>query len=384
MPELIDYALNDIQKKVVLLRQNMSESKVAEQLGITKGQVSNAMRTVKARASRQGFSPDHDMTHVVPETHLLKGTSTYYDEDGKIKAQWVKTTLAHKRIEEFAEAITAAAIETVKPIKPRKITKKLKDPDVCVWYPLSDAHIGLYCWESEAEGNWDCKMAEAVLDESFDHVLQGSPSSETAVIANLGDWFHTDTPKNQTNASGHPLDVDSRWAKIIEIGIRMMVKIINSALLKHDTVHVINERGNHDEQTSYMLAMAINAWYRNEPRVTVDTSSDVFHWYEFGSNFFGTHHGHLVRKAEQLYRVMTEDKREEFGRCKHTHWHTGHIHHHTSVDVGSMRFESHNTIVPGDNYAHSHGYRSARGQQAITYHKDHGECSRVQKLIVSR
>lgn len=384
MPGLADYAINDNQKKIALLCETMSYQQTADHLGITRGVVANAMRSVKAIASRRGYSPEHDMIRPAPETHLVKGTSTYYDEDGKIRGQWVKTTLAHKRIEEFAEAVTKAAVETIKPIKPRKPTRKLKDPDVLSFYPVSDSHIGLYCWDAESQGNWDCRMAEAVLEESFAYVLNGSPDSEKAVIANLGDWFHTDTPKNQTNTSGHQLDVDSRWAKVVEIGIRILVKMINSALLKHETVHVICERGNHDEQTSYMLAVTMNAWYRNEPRVTVDVSPDVFHWYEFGQNFFGTHHGHLVRKAEQLYRVMTEDKREQFGRCRHTYWHTGHIHHHTSVDVGTMRFESHNSPVPGDSYSHSHGYRANRGQQVIAYHKDDGECCRVQKLIASR
>jgi hypothetical protein len=381
MPGLADYAINDNQKKIALLCETMSYQQTADHLGITRGVVANAMRSVKAIASRRGYSPEHDMIRPAPETHLVKGTSTYYDEDGKIRGQWVKTTLAHKRIEEFAEAVTKAAVETIKPIKPRKPTRKLKDPDVLVMLPVPDFHFGMYSWNEEAQGDWDCKLAEESMGETFRYVLENSPSSEKAVIANLGDFFHMDTPANVTAASGHSLDVDSRWSKVISSGLRVLISLINGALLKHDTVHVINERGNHDTQSAYCLTLALNAWYRNEPRVTIDQSPDVFHWYEFGQNFFGTHHGHLVRKPEQLYKVMAEDKREEFGRCRHRYWLTGHIHHHTSVDVGSVHIESFNTIIPRDNYAHSNGYRANRGLTAIAYHKDRGECSRVQCLI---
>lgn len=385
MTSLSDFALTEVQKQVIRLKeQGLTRKETAAQLGITYNQVRRAVNTTTTRAAKRGWSPDHDMVHPVPDTHLLKGTSTLYGDDGGIKLQWVKSSIDQKRMEEFANAVMESAIETLTPIKPRKKTATRKDSDILVVYPVSDAHIGLYCWEAEAEGNWDCAMAEEVMTEAFDVVLHGSPNSEDALIANLGDWFHTDTPKNVTNESGHQLDVDTKWSKVVSIGLRIMIKLINSALLKHDTVRIINSRGNHDPQSSYMMSMALNAWYRNEPRVVVDMSPDAFHWHEFGQNFFGVHHGHLVRKPEQLYRVMTEDKRVEYGRTLHHHFFLGHIHHHTSVDIGSMRIESFNTVIPRDTYAHSHGYRANRGQQAISYHREAGETSRVQYLIKSK
>lgn len=384
MIELSEFALTDVQKRVVELKGSSTYRQISAELGLTMNQVERAFRTVKARAERQGFSPQHDMTRPVPDSHLCKGVSTYYNEDGKVTGQWVKSTLDQRRLEELARIISQSTAESVKPIKPRKLTKRNRDPELVVWYPVSDAHIGLYCWEAESQGNWDCKMAQEVIHESFSHVLHNSPSSQKAVVANLGDWFHTDNPKNVTNASGHQLDVDTRWAKIADVGIRTMIKLINSCLLKHETVHVINEKGNHDENSSYMMTLALDAWYRNEPRVTIDKSPDVFHYYEFGRNFFGTHHGHIVRKPESLYRIMCEDRRQEHGRCDHHYWMTGHVHHESVIDIGSMSCKSFNTIIPGDSFSHQNGYRAKRGQQAVTFHAEHGECSSVQYLVKSR
>lgn len=385
MSELAEYAITDQQKTILELSLGgMSRIKIGKELDITVGVVSNAMRTIKNRAARQGYSPEHDMTRSVPDTHLCKGTSTYYDGDGNVKAQWVKSTINHKRLEEFARQLSESITETVKPVKPKAPAKKLKDADVLNVIPLADFHFGLYAFAEEAQESWDCKIAEEVLDEAFSYVLGASPLTDTLVIANLGDFFHMDTPKNVTNSSGHQLDVDSRWSKVVIAGVRILVKLIDSGLSRHNNVHVINSKGNHDEQSSFLLAIALTAHYRNEPRVTIDPSPDVFHYYEFGQNLIGMHHGHLVRKPDQLYKVMTEDKREEYGRCSHHTWLCGHIHHTAVVETGSMRVESFSTIIPRDNYAHSNGYRAGRSLQAISYHKDRGECSRVKYNIALR
>ena len=380
MASLEDYAISDRQKRIVNLIQNNSYSATAKILGLTRGQVSNAVRTVKNRASARGWSPEHDMVHPVPETHYLKGQSTLYDEQGNVKLKWVKSSADMDRMRDFAMELAENISEGVKPIKPRAVPKRKFDPDRMVAYPLGDAHIGLYCWAADSQGDWDTEIAERVMDEAFQYVLDNSPSTKTALIANLGDWIHTDTLSNTTRASGHHLDVDTRWSKIVGLSIKLLRKLIDSTLLKHENVHVINEIGNHDEQSAIMLQHAINAVYIDEPRVTVDMSPDVFHWHEFGSNLFGVHHGHKC-KPEQLYRVMCEDQDEAWGRCKHRMWLTGHVHHHYAVDKGTQIIEAFRTVAMGDTYSHSNGFRSPRGQQAITYHVDNGECGRTQFLI---
>ena len=155
-----------------------------------------------------------------------------------------------------------------------------------------------------------------------------------------------------------------------------MKYLIDRALEKHKKVHVINEIGNHDDQTSIMLSLVIEAYYSREPRLTVDTSPDEFHWYEFGQNLIGVNHGHKC-KPEALYRVMAEDMREAFGRCKHRRWLTGHIHHHKSQDVGGVVVESFRTLIPRDKYSHSGGYRAPRDICSIVLDREHGECART-------
>ena len=91
-----------------------------------------------------------------------------------------------------------------------------------------------------------------------------------------------------------------------------------------------------------------------------------------------------MRKPEKLYQVMTEDRRKDFGECTHHAWLTGHIHHESVVEIGSMKIESFATIIPRDNYSHSNGYRAGRSLQSISYHKDRGECNRAKFNIPAK
>ena len=51
----------------------------------------------KAMLALKGYSPQHDMTHPVPDGFKAKGVSTLYRDDGTVAAQWVKSTADAQR-----------------------------------------------------------------------------------------------------------------------------------------------------------------------------------------------------------------------------------------------------------------------------------------------
>jgi hypothetical protein len=56
-----------------------SQAKAASALGINHRGLERTLKRAREQAAKQGWSPDHDMTHSVPSTHQAKGISTYYD-----------------------------------------------------------------------------------------------------------------------------------------------------------------------------------------------------------------------------------------------------------------------------------------------------------------
>jgi hypothetical protein len=372
--KLTDFATTERQRLVCELAEKMSIRKIAKELGLHQKTVFNHLQAVKVRASLRGWSPSHDMTKTCPETHYVKGTSTLYGADGEQKLQWVKTNADQDRLRLFAEQMAKSVCESVPAVRKVSGPKKV-EVDALAVYPIGDAHIGMYAWGEECGDDYNTDVASRVMRAAFEQIFPAMPNTEQAVIINLGDWFHTDTPENETRRSGNSLDVDTRWSKVIRDGVEIMKMIIGSALKKHGHVRVINEIGNHDDQSSLMLSMVLAEHYRNEPRLEVDMSPSPFHWHEFGNNLIGVHHGNRC-KPDRLYQVMHEDKREECGRCRFRYWYTGHVHQIVKHEIGGVVIESFRTLAARDAYASGSGYRSGRDQCAIVLDREYGECFR--------
>lgn len=311
----------------------------------------------------------------LPENHILKGVSTLVDSNGNVRLQWQKTSLHHDELLEQVREATKALAKSVKPAKPVARKCKATDKDVIEVYPMGDPHIGMYSWAAETGQDFDCEIAERNLISATTKLVAGARSSETALIVNLGDFFHSDTLENTTRRSGHALDVDTRWPRVIQVGVNAMRGCIDAALRKHKQVHVYNVIGNHDDQSSVMLSMILQAYYRKENRVTVDDGVGYFSKFRFGKTLLGFHHGHGT-KMDNLGGIMASEWPEDWGASRHRYWLTGHIHHQQMRDLPGCKVESFRTMAARDAWAASKGYLSPRDMHRITYHKEYGEVGR--------
>ena len=352
------------------VREHGSNAKAAKALGMDR-------RAVDRRAKRlalRGHSPEHDMTKTVPDGFAVKGVSSYYDRDGNLAGQWVKSTQdAERRAEMIREACIAMA-EDLPKLAPRKASGTWST-DLMTAYPIGDPHIGMRAWAEECGEDWDLTIAERVHCAAMDTLVGAVPATETALLVNLGDLFHYDSMEAKTPRSGHMLDADGRYAKMVGVGIKVLRQCIESALTKHKTVHVINVIGNHDETGAVWLSQALSHIYEREPRVTVDTSPAVFNYFRFGKVLIGCHHGHTC-KPDKLPGVMAADRARDWGETAHRYWWQGHIHHASVKEYPGVMVESFGTLAAKDAYATAGGWRSRESMTAIVLHKDHGEVAR--------
>jgi hypothetical protein len=93
------------------------------------------------------------------------------------------------------------------------------------------------------------------------------------------------------------------------------------------------------------------------------------------------HHGD-GSKPQQMPGIFSCD--QSWGDARWRYIQTGHIHSQNRWDFPGCTVESFRTVFPGDYWAHWKGYRSGRTLDAITYHRELGEVSRVQRGVVSR
>jgi len=239
---------------------------------------------------------------------------------------------------------------------------------------IGDHHLGMLSWDKETGEDWDMDIAERMLCDAVDALVGLAPETDEAMIVNVGDFFHADNYEGTTK-SGHALDVDTRWSRLVRVGIRTMKRCIETALTKHARVRVINEIGNHDERTSIMLSLALLEFYSNDDRVTVDESPSPFHYYRFGKNLIGVTHGNRV-KAADLPGVMAADRAEDWGATEFRRWITGHVHHDQTKEYRGCIVETFRTLAAKDAWHHASGYRSGRDMKCLVLHTDHGEILR--------
>ena len=373
---LLEFCQTERQRNILiaLIENGGNRRKTAKQIGLAERSLYEMIARVRQYAARHGVSPDHGLTHATPPGFAVKGVSTLYNADGEQTAQWVKTTAEAERPEALREAILEA-FEDYRGRGKVSAAPKHSEADLMTVYPMGDPHLGAYSWAEETGDDFDLKIAEQNLCESVSRLVACSPKSEVGLILNLGDFFHSDTSENRTLRSGHALDVDTRWAKVLRVGVRAMMQCIESACRKHQTVIVKNLIGNHDDHTSQMLSIALGLFYEGNDRVIIDESPSKFWFHRFGRVLIGATHGDTC-KPTALPGIMAHDRAGDWGETKHRYWYTGHIHSQTVMEFPGVLWESFRTLAGKDAWTASKGYRSGRDMYAIVHAKDHGEVER--------
>ena len=355
------------------LANGMTNKAIAEKYGMN-------IRNVELRRSKLAKSGElhgnPGIKKLVPDGYMVKGTSTMIDAEGNEKIRWVKTSVDNERLEVLMEQAREAFCSELPKADSVNHSGNEVNSELMTLYPIFDIHIGMMAHRHESGENYDTNTAEKLMGSYFDHAISVSPASEKAVILVGGDFLHSDGLEAVTPASGHCLDQDSRYAKLVYVAIRSIRGAVEKMLKKHKEVEIQIIEGNHDQSGMIWLRAAMAAFYERESRVFVDTSPAIMHKTRFGSTLLGYTHGHTMKKPEGRLAAMATDYRKDFGECEFVYCHSGHFHHATVTECTLGIDEVHPALASKDAYAARGGWRSYRQAAAIVYHKNFGEVGR--------
>lgn len=375
MNHLLEFCTTDRQRELVnAVIECGGIRKAALKLDTAKSNIDRVLKTLRNRAAKKGVAPERDIYYPLPDSLKISGVSTLQrSPNGNL--QWVKATADNLYHEEALNALFDSLKLDLPQVEPRPYLVKNYSTDLMATYPLGDPHIGLRAWAKECGQDWDLMIAERKFVGVFDRLVKTAPHCKRAVLANLGDYFHADNMDGVTERSGHRLDLDGRYAKLIDVGVTIVKQMISSALEHHETVEVINSVGNHDDTGALWLSVALKHMFEHEPRVIVDVSPTPFHYVRHGKCLVGFHHGHSC-KADRLPLVMATDRAQDWGETEFRYWYTGHIHHDSVKEYPGVKVESFRTLAAKDAYATWNGYRSLQDSKCIILDKQFGEVER--------
>jgi len=282
-----------------------------------------------------------------------------------------KAQIAAERVTWTREAIHAD-LSAYRGKARRILSPKASCADLLTFYPTTDLHLGMLTWGKETGTSWDLKIASETILRAFGNLLASTPASHTAALIDFGDYLHANDQRNATPTSGHQLDVDGRFPKIIKEAARIRREMIEMALQKHKRVIYRGLPGNHDPEAAQWISLSMALFFERNPRVVIDTAPADFWFYRHGVCMLAANHGHKTR-AKLLPAIMAAYEPAMWGATEFRYGFSGHIHHETSGEDGGAIWETLRTPAPRDAFAHQHGYAAGRGLVAITYHSSLGE-----------
>jgi hypothetical protein len=256
-----------------------------------------------------------------------------------------------------------------KPLEPI-VYPKVQSPHM-LELGIYDVHLGKLTWEQEVGKDYDTDIAMKRYQLAVERALQKSQHlNKDKIVLTIGqDFFNCDNNRNSTN-KGTPQSADSRWQRMFNKGLELSIWTIEK-LRREAPTDVLYVPGNHDLTFSYFLSVALSAYFRNTPGVTIDTSPKVRKYYQYGKCLIGFTHGE--EKPKNLDKVMQDEAHEMWGSTIHRELHIGHKHIEEVVSLQGMKIRRVPSFVENDDWHYQEGYvGQEKVAQAFVWHPEDG------------
>lgn len=240
------------------LEEHGTARAAAAVLGIHHSNFGRVLDAVKAKAALAGHSPEHDMTHTVPDGFKVRGVSTYYDKEGQPRGQWVKSAADDDRRAEMLREFVEELCQGAKGRAPVTPSPAHVLADLLVVYKFGDPHFGMASGPEAGGDEFDTDEADRITRAGIDRLVSVTPSAQACIVEVIGDVMHANDSSALTPGHKNPLDVDKRgFHHALLMAARAWRYVIERALEKHEQVIVWMLAGNHDPDSAFSLAMAL-------------------------------------------------------------------------------------------------------------------------------
>lgn len=348
--------------------------KAAKKLGVTSQTITRSLQALRQKAARLGHAPGHFESGVAPG-YLMGKVTVQRGKSGEVERTWERQSPDDQLREQAIRAAIEALAQEIPKAKPIKAPKHGYD-QLATLYTFTDSHVGMLAWHKEGGADWDLEIAESTLVGCFEQMVAAAPQAKIGFVNQLGDFLHYDSAVAPvTPQHGHILDSDGRFSKMVATAVRILRRIVDLALAKHEKVVVLLAEGNHDMASSVWLRVMFKALYENEQRVEVVDSELPYYVYQHGKTMLAFHHGHL-KKNDQLPLLFAAQFPKVWGATEKRYAHCGHRHHTEEKEHSGLTVIQHPTLAARDAYAARGGWISERVVTAITYHAEFGQVAR--------
>ncbi|TVP61063.1 MAG: hypothetical protein EA351_00020, partial [Gemmatimonadales bacterium] len=235
---------------------------------------------------------------------------------------------------------------------------------------LPDLHFGKLAHEDETGENLDTKIIDARARGAVESLVARAEREgiDHAILIVGNDALNADNPEGTTTA-GTRQDQDSRQHKTMDRLLEFYVSTVDR-LRRLCPVTIYCVPGNHDRQMARVVAQWLDAWYRHDEHVTVDTSPRSRKYHRWGVVGLGWAHGDSA-KPKDLPSIMAVEA-PWWSDVLIREMHTGHLHRERLEEFRGCKVRELASLTGTDAWHDLYGYRSTRQADALIWHRERG------------
>lgn len=205
----------------------------------------------------------------------------------------------------------------------------IPEPDVeqnkALLIGIADLHYGLLA-KSNLSEEYNMRIARKRFEGILTDVLSRKrydKSIEKVYLVIGNDFLSADNVQGTTSRHFTQQDQETNWYEIIESATDMLIEGITRLSHFFTNVEVINVKGNHDEMSTFGIMQTLNAYYRDNPFITINTNCKFRQYIRYGTNLIGLSHN---EKVQDVSKIMAAETGTDFGECKYKLFLMGHLH----------------------------------------------------------
>jgi hypothetical protein len=204
--------------------------------------------------------------HVINSWEVTMGAATSGTDQPETFTNFQVKVWLQRRIPEQLTAVFDAVLEKMGKrayAQPKVTRPKFEGETFMAEIAIDDLHMGMRAWGEETGANYDLPIADAIYRNAVSDLLnRAKPFPISKVLFSFGnDFLHINDRSNTTPTAHNVLDVDGRFAKVVMTGFECIRDSIEVAR-KVAPVHVLWVPGNHDAETSWVIAAMLREFYR--------------------------------------------------------------------------------------------------------------------------
>lgn len=365
----------------ILLSRKQSREYYAKRLNISVAEINDMLDEIHGRSSEEtsstkrlniekgeveisGYYPKEPTVEQIIKQHNIDLSEyTLAQFWSKQKSKGYQVSACFKAIKKDENYLQSQFIDFLYDYKPTSKVidyeySGLKENDSCLIINLQDAHYNKY----DIKGNNDIsKRFELVRSKVYKVVQETSLSSNLNKIIYIvgSDIFNSEW----TSATVHntPQMNVTDYHKGFEAICEHEISVIDFLLSSAANVEILFVPGNHDQYVGWALVKWLQAYYRNQDNLTINTDPSFTKYTKFGKSAICFNHGYKIKPEVLVQNFSIQFK--DFSRCETHYCFTGDIHSEHSKMVGGVKcFRLGSISNAVSNWDDSMGYNLQKGE----------------------